>query len=86
MVCGGPPATSILRSFPPEKNARYRLSGDQNGRVAPSVPGRRAASSELIERTQMLVVPEESVALNASWRPSWATSEGAFARLMMRMS
>src|SRR5690349_20076638 len=34
----GPPEASILLSLPPAKNPMYRLSGDQNGAIAPSVP------------------------------------------------
>ena len=39
IFCAGPPVTSIFFSFPSEKNQRNRLSGDQKGRVVPSVPG-----------------------------------------------
>src|SRR5262245_22133965 len=35
---GGPPEASILRSFVPMKKAMERLSGDQKGYVAFSVP------------------------------------------------
>src|SRR5262245_43737844 len=45
IVSGGPPAVSILRSSLPKPNAMYRLSGDQNGWAAPSVPVRRLHSS-----------------------------------------
>jgi hypothetical protein len=39
IVSGGPPETSTFFSFPSAKNARERLSGDQKGKVASSVPG-----------------------------------------------
>ena len=58
IFCGGPPVTSTFFSLPSAKNARNRLSGDQNGRVAPSVPAsglrRRARSSG---RTQIAACP-----------------------------
>src|SRR5262245_16878865 len=38
MVCAGPPPTEIFFSLPPPENPIYRLSGDQNGYAAPSVP------------------------------------------------
>src|SRR3989442_14547336 len=40
MVCAGPPPASIFLSLPPAKNATKRLSGDQNGNAASSVPAR----------------------------------------------
>src|SRR5215471_17243706 len=67
---GGPPATSILWSLPPAKNPRYRESGDQKGRVVPSVPGSGCAASALRGRTQIWVLPSASVALKASVWPS----------------
>ena len=47
IVCGGPPDTAILRSRPSDVKAICRLSGDQNGNAAPSVPGSARASTEL---------------------------------------
>src|SRR5262245_4138512 len=44
MVRGDPPPTLILRSSSPTKNPMKRLSGDQNGPTAPSVPGNGVAS------------------------------------------
>src|SRR5204862_4787228 len=38
-VRGGPPAASTFFSFPSALNAIKRLSGDQNAKPAPSVPG-----------------------------------------------
>ena len=37
-TCGGPPAMSIRFSLPSAKNPIDRLSGVQNGYLAPSVP------------------------------------------------
>ena len=47
-----------------------RLSGDQNGRPAPSVPSSGCALSALSARIQIRFFPVESVALNARMRPS----------------
>ena len=43
---GAPPAMSTRFSFPPAMNAIDLLSGDQNGKLAPSVPGSERAVSE----------------------------------------
>src|SRR5450759_587721 len=63
IFCGGPPETSTFFSFPSAKNPRNRLSGDQKGRVVPSVPARGCAASALSARTQMRLFPDESVCL-----------------------
>jgi hypothetical protein len=44
-VSGGPPVVSTLLSVLPTMKPTYRLSGDQKGVEAPSVPGRRRHSS-----------------------------------------
>ena len=51
------------------KNPIERLSGDQNGRRAPSVPGRARAFAESRSRTHSIGCPSRS-ATNASRRPS----------------
>src|SRR5207244_1429686 len=56
-VCGGPPDTSSFLSFPCEKNARKRLSGDQKGDVAFSVPASDWTASESSGRTHRNVLP-----------------------------
>ena len=68
--CGGPPVTSIFWSLPAETKPMKRLSGDQNGRPAPSVPSSARALSALSARIQIRFFPVESVALNARMRPS----------------
>jgi hypothetical protein len=45
IVTAGPPAASILFSLPSAKNARKRLSGDQNGYIASFVPARACAEA-----------------------------------------
>ena len=49
---GGPPATGIFFSFPPAKKAMNRLSGDQKGKLAESVPGSGCAATAPIGLTQ----------------------------------
>src|SRR6476619_2714496 len=73
IFCAGPPDTSIFISFPCAIKPRNLLSGDQKGRLAPSVPGSGCAASAFICRTQIFVTPDASVALNARYRPSGDT-------------
>ncbi len=60
---GGPPDTSNRFSLPLAKNPNERLSADQNGNVAPSVPSSGFAAAELSGLT------------HRSWRPSELTAE-----------
>src|SRR5207247_614683 len=69
-VCGGPPVTSIFFSLPAAKNPMKRLSGDQNGRVASSVPESGCALIESSGRIHKRVFPEASVAAKAKRSPS----------------
>src|SRR5688500_13876576 len=71
IVRAGPPLISIFLSspYPDEKNARKRLSGDQNGETAPSVPGTGSLVTESSERTQICVVPSRAATM-ARRRPS----------------
>src|ERR1039457_6539042 len=66
----GPPGASMDFSLPPAKNPSVRLSADQNGSAAPSVPGKARAASESRERTQSMVFPLSSAAEKARARPS----------------
>src|SRR5260221_10462573 len=52
-TCGGSPETPIFFSKPFVKNARKRLSGDQNGAKAPAVPRGSRAGSASRGRTPM---------------------------------
>ncbi len=45
-IWGGPPEAAIFFSFPCAKKPMNSLSGDQNGKSAPSVPGMTCAWSE----------------------------------------
>jgi hypothetical protein len=64
-VTGGPPDTSTFFILVPAMNPMYRLSGDQKGRPASSVPGTGWAKSEFMGRSQIRVTPVESVTLKA---------------------
>src|SRR5258707_15284966 len=59
-VCIGPPAISSLFSFPSAKNARDRPSGDQNGKLAPSVLARLFGSREPISYNRRALLPPDS--------------------------
>jgi hypothetical protein len=69
-VIGGPPVTSTFFTAPSTTNPRNRLSGDQNGVVAPSVPGSRRMSTESMSRIQIATFSVSSTSVNASVRPS----------------
>src|SRR5213075_1493825 len=69
-VCGGPPLAAIFSSFCCAKYAMNRLSGDQNGNAAPSVPGSGCAVSESMGRIHNRTFPDASRAVNASLLPS----------------
>src|SRR3954471_14182646 len=73
-TCGGSPDTPIFfrKSF--VKNARKRLSGDQNGAKAPAVPGSSRAVSASSGRTQMRDSSPGRPARNAIVRPSGETA------------
>src|SRR5207244_10336908 len=47
-----------------------RPSADQNGHVAPSVPGKSLAEGESTERSHSVAMPSASVATKSSIRPS----------------
>src|SRR5713101_9125080 len=66
----GPPDASIVFSLLSAKNPSARLSGDQNGSVAPSVPGSGRVASESRERIQSSVFPVSSAAQKARACPS----------------
>ena len=63
---GGPPAIAIFLSFPPAQNPRKRLSGDQKGDKAPSVPVSGSAARASIERIQSSDLPSAFLAMNAT--------------------
>src|SRR5262245_57836317 len=68
-VVSAPSARAIFFSFPCAKNPMNRLSGDQKGDSAPSVPGNDLAVSKSSERIQSDSLPSEK-AVKAMWRPS----------------
>ena len=69
-VCAGPPPAGIRRSRVCVKNARNRLSGDQKGNAALSVPGRAVAVRLSMGRTHSSTFPVASAATKASVLPS----------------
>src|ERR1051326_2247743 len=68
--CGGLPCRSTRRSFPCCQNPTKRLSGDQNGKTAPSVPGNRVDSRLSSDRTHSADEFALEVAENTNLRPS----------------
>src|SRR5580704_16017184 len=48
---GSPPVIGVFLSLPPAKNPICRVSGDQNGSIAPSVPAKRSNLSESSRRS-----------------------------------
>src|SRR5580704_3125907 len=75
-VMGGPPDTAIFLSFPSAKNPRKRLSGDQNGRMAPSVPASGCAVSASSDRTHRRDLPPALLPTKAIRSPSGETASG----------
>src|SRR5688572_27296925 len=67
---GGPPLMSIFFSLASAKNAMKRLSGDQNGNTAPSVPVSGRAVGESIARSHKAGLPFSSLAENVTYLPS----------------
>ena len=59
-LCAGPPATAIFFSLSSVKKPMKRLSGDQKGKCALSVPGRRCDSSASSARSHRVVLPSEA--------------------------
>src|SRR5688500_18886793 len=69
-VCGGPPVAATRITLSTIEYPSVLLSGDQNGKDAPSVPASGRAASESIGRTHSMRVPVPSRAVNARVRPS----------------
>src|SRR6266508_4495413 len=80
-VTGGPPAMSIFFSFVSAKNATERLSGDQKGAAAPSVPASGTALESASGRTQRNGRPSAPRAANAIERPSGDTAKRFWLRI-----
>ena len=73
MICAGPPLISILFSFPPAKKPITRLSGDQNGKDAPSVPASVCAAGSFKARNQIML-PLSDATRAATYLPSGDTA------------
>src|ERR1700730_6103459 len=65
-----PPLASTVFNLPAPKKPMYRLSGDQKGKVASSVPASGCAEGELRERTHNCAPCSELEATKASLLPS----------------
>src|ERR1700741_772860 len=76
-VSGGPPEMSIFLSLPSAKNPTKRLSGDQKGDAAFSVPCTIEAVSPSSERTHNCDFPSAFTARKTICRPSGDTATGA---------
>src|SRR5712692_6124970 len=70
IVSGGPPEASIFFNLPLAKNPRNRLSGDQNGHAAPSVPASGCAEIAASGRTKSMRLPSASDPAKATRLPS----------------
>src|SRR5262245_49913725 len=68
-VCGAPPPTSIRFNLPSAKYPTDRLSGDQNGVAAPSVPASGCADVADSDRSQRREGPLPD-ATKTIWLPS----------------
>ena len=73
---GSPPSRSRRFSAPSAKKPMERLSGDQKGAFAPSVPGNMVAEVVDSGRNQSRCTPAFS-ATNASCRPSGESAKSA---------
>src|SRR6266850_3011319 len=73
---GGPPCASTFLSLASAKKAMVRLSGDQNGKEAPSVPSRGRADRESSDRTHRSSFPSGLRATKVRRHPSGDTATG----------
>src|ERR1700731_2833358 len=76
IICVPSDSLSTVLSLPSAKNPRERLSGDQKGKVASSLPGRARASTVFVRRTQSAVLPSAPVVANAMYVPSGESTGG----------
>src|SRR6187431_2168375 len=74
-MSGGPPDVSIFQIVLLTEKPTYRLSGDQKGLEAPSVPGKRRHSGASKARSHK---PSCAVAANTSLRPSGDTATSLY--------
>src|SRR5215467_6133545 len=80
----GPPATGIFFSFPSAKNPIQRLSGDQNGPSAPSVPGIARAKSAVKGLSHSVGLASAVAATKTIDRPSGDKANWGTATVAMR--
>ena len=75
IAVAGPPEMSILISFPEAKKPIDLLSGDENGKIASSVPAKGCAVTESIGRSHSWLFLSSEIAANTTCLPS-ATAGG----------
>ena len=75
-ITTGPPRMSTFLRVPPAMKATNRLSGDQNGASAPSVPGTGCAVGWSSRRIQSILPSLASAAAKAKYRPSGDSARG----------
>src|SRR5215204_5322792 len=73
-ISGAPPVMETFLSFLSAKKPSWRLSGDQKGSAAHSVPSIGRAASDRSCLSQSRVVPTESAAVNTSIVPFGETA------------
>ena len=71
-----PLASSTFLSLPSAKKPTAWLLGDQNGKVAPSVPASDCAATESSGLTQSVTLPSRRAAVNARRLPSGERTAG----------
>src|SRR5262252_4828368 len=79
-VTAGPLGSSKVVNLRCSKNAIFRLSGDQKGRLDSSVPGIGWAGEPLSSRTQREALPVASNAGKTTARPSGEIAAEPFTR------
>src|ERR1700719_2243027 len=85
IVSAGPPVTSIRLSLRSAKNATERLSGDQKGNIAFSVPASGCATGDSSGRTHSWDLPPNR-APNTIRRPSGEIAGGLLSLLKLKLA
>src|SRR5438045_6783515 len=82
IVIGPPPARRTFFNFPSAKKAIQSPSGDQNGKVAPSLPSTASADNFASARIQIRAGPLSAMAPSANLLPSGDRTTEAPSSLM----
>src|SRR5262249_38212138 len=83
-TCTGPPAAGIFFSFPEAKKPIQRLSGDQNGSCASSVPANSLAPTCSMDRTHSMGLVPGTAALNTRACPSGDRANSGMLTVVLR--